>query len=102
MTVALPERDCFRQSMKRRLKKRRWSELSAGTRRFIVIGAVVEGALKVAALVDLRRRPADEVNGSKRAWAVAIVLVNSLGAVPMAYFLLGRRKRQDVPGSYSI
>jgi hypothetical protein len=48
--------------------------------------------VKIAALVDLRRRPAAEVHGSKRAWATAIVLVNSVGAVPVAYFLFGRRR----------
>ena len=51
----------------------------------------VEGALKVAALVDLVRRPAEQVRGSKRAWAAAIVVVNSGGVVPLAYFLRGRR-----------
>jgi hypothetical protein len=37
---------------------RKWNELSARTRRLVAAGAVVEGALKVAALVDLSRRPA--------------------------------------------
>ena len=72
--------------------KRRWSDLSPRTRRFIVVGGVFEGIVKTVALVDLRRRPAAEVRGSKRAWATAIVLVNSVGAVPVAYFLLGRRR----------
>ena len=51
----------------------------------------VEGLLKVAALVDLTRRPASEVRGSKRAWATAIVLVNSAGVLPVVYFRRGRR-----------
>jgi hypothetical protein len=53
--------------------------------------AALEGAVKVAALVDLARRPASQVRGSKAAWATAITLVNSAGAVPLAYFLRGRR-----------
>lgn len=57
-----------------------------------VVGAVFETALKVTALVDLARRPADEVRGPKAAWATAIVLVNSVGGVPLAYFLVGRRR----------
>ena len=73
------------------MARRKWNELSARTRRLVVAGAVVEGALKVAALVDLSRRPAVAVRGSKSVWAVAIVLVNSLGAVPIACFVRGRR-----------
>lgn len=75
------------------MAKKRWDELSPRTRRLIVIGATFEGVLKVAALVDLARRPAGEVRGSKPRWAAAIVLVNSLGAVPIAYFGYGRRRQ---------
>jgi hypothetical protein len=49
-----------------------------------------EGVLKAVALVDLRRRPANQVRGSKARWATAVVLVNSVGAVPLAYLLYGR------------
>jgi glyoxylase-like metal-dependent hydrolase (beta-lactamase superfamily II) len=72
--------------------KRRWQDLSPGTRRFIVVAGTLEGILKIAALVDLRRRPAQQIRGRKPLWATAIVLVNSVGAVPAAYFLVGRRK----------
>lgn len=74
------------------MARRRWRDLSERSRRLIVVAGVLEGILKIAALVDLKRRPAEEIRGSKRAWASAVVLVNSLGAVPVAYFLLGRRK----------
>ena len=74
------------------MAKRRWSDLSERNRRLIIITGTVEALLKIAALVDLRRRTADEVRGSRRVWAGAIVLVNSVGAVPVAYFLLGRRR----------
>ncbi len=70
--------------------KERWSELSPGTRRAVAVVAVLEGVIKVVALVDLARRPAEEVRGSKAAWATAITFVNSAGAVPLAYFILGR------------
>ncbi len=71
---------------------RRWADLSPRTRKRILVVGAVEGVLKVAALVDLVRRPADEVRGSKAAWATAIVLVNSGGAVPVAYFVRGRAR----------
>ena len=71
---------------------RRWSDLSPGTRRFLKVAGAVEAVLKAVALVDLARRPAERVRGAKWKWATAIVLVNSFGAVPLAYFLRGRRK----------
>ncbi len=74
------------------MAKRRWSDLSPRSRRLIVIGSVCEGLLKIAAIVDLVRRPADQIRGRKWVWATAIVLVNSVGAVPLAYFFRGRRR----------
>ena len=72
-------------------RKKRWDDLSLRTRKLILVGATVEGALKIAALVDLARRPTDEIRGSKAKWAVAIVVVNSAGALPVCYFVRGRR-----------
>jgi hypothetical protein len=72
---------------------KRWTELSPGSRRLIIAGGVWEGALKVAALIDLARRPASEVRGSRMRWALAVTLINSVGAIPIAYFVYGRRKR---------
>lgn len=74
------------------MTRMRWSDLSPRSRRLIMIGGAFEGALKAAALVDLVRRPAEEVRGSKGLWAAVIVLVNSVGAVPVAYFVYGRRR----------
>lgn len=71
--------------------KNRWAELSYRARRAIVVGVVFDASLKAAALIDLKRRPASSVNGPKWKWATAIVLLNSLGVVPMAYFVYGRR-----------
>jgi hypothetical protein len=72
--------------------RRRWRDLDGRTRRLILVGAVLEGSLKAAALVDLARRPATKVRGRKALWATAIVLVNSVGGAPIAYFALGRRR----------
>jgi hypothetical protein len=60
--------------------------------RLVLIGGTVEGILKIAALVDLSRRPSDEIRGSKRWWAAAIVLINSVGAAPLTYFAFGRKR----------
>jgi hypothetical protein len=69
-----------------------WSDLSPRARRLLIAGAAAEGLLKLAVLVDLKRRPSSEVRGPKRAWALAMV-VNSAGAIPIAYFTVGRRRR---------
>jgi hypothetical protein len=57
-----------------------------------VVGGAVECGHKTAALAALALRPSDEVRGSKLLWAAAIVLINALGAVPLAYFLHGRKR----------
>jgi hypothetical protein len=74
------------------MAKKRWSDLSPRNRRLIVVGGTLEATLKVAALVDLVRRPAEQVRGSKVRWAAAIVLINSVGLVPISYFAYGRRR----------
>lgn len=70
--------------------RRRWSELGNRSRRLIIAGAAFEGVLKIAALADIKHRPANQIRGSKSGWATAVALVNSAGAVPLAYFLFGR------------
>ena len=71
---------------------RKWSEMSTRSRRLIIGAATVEGILKAAALVDIVRRPAGEIRGSKWVWAPVVVAVNSFGVVPLAYFAFGRRR----------
>jgi hypothetical protein len=63
----------------------------------IVVTSVIEGLLKIAALIDLARRPPNEIRGSKARWAVAASLINSFGAVPIAYFTWGRHKPAGPP-----
>jgi Family of unknown function (DUF5652) len=72
--------------------KRRWSDLSQGRRRLIVATAAVDGALRIAALIDLWRRPAGQIRGSKKAWAACVALINSAGVLPISYFVFGRRR----------
>ena len=67
-----------------------WKDLSPRARRLILSGATFEGILKLVVLVDLKRRPASEINGSKAKWAAAMLL-NTAGVVPMMYLLRGRR-----------
>jgi hypothetical protein len=71
--------------------ERRWSDLSERTRRLLTIAAVAEGILKLAALIDLKRRPASQVRGPKWLWATVLAVVGSAGVVPVSYFVFGRR-----------
>jgi hypothetical protein len=70
----------------------KWGDLSPRARRWITVGAVAEGILKIAALVDIARRPPDEIRGPKWAWVPTVLLVNSFGGAPLAYFVFGRRR----------
>lgn len=70
---------------------KRWSDLDPRARKAILVVGAVDGALRTVALIDLKRRPADEVRGSRKAWAAALAFVSSAGAVPVVYFARGRR-----------
>lgn len=69
--------------------KRTFKELSTGAQIGVIVTAIIELTLTIAALRDLQKRPAEQVKGSKKLWALAS-LINISG--PIAYFLFGRRK----------
>ena len=66
-----------------------WSELGRKSRLLIVAGGVAEFSLLAAALIDIRRRPADQIRGSERLWT-AFAFVSFVG--PLSYFTFGRRQ----------
>ncbi len=70
---------------------KKWSDLSKRSRRLIVVTGAVEVALVAATLIDIRRRPADQINGSKRMWT-ALAFIDIAG--PVAYFAFGRRRQR--------
>lgn len=70
-------------------EKKRWSDLSGRQRGGIIAAGTVQISLMIAALADLRRRSAKQINGPKPAW-VAASFVNFFG--PIAYFVLGRKR----------
>jgi len=69
-------------------ERKRWSDLSRPQRSFLSVSGVIQVALWLAAIRDLRRRPPELINGSKRLWT-AVVFVNYIG--PILYFWKGRR-----------
>ena len=72
--------------------RRRWGDFSKRTRTLLVAAAVADGALRVAALIDIGRRPASQIRGRKWMWAAAVAVVSSAGVLPISYFAFGQRR----------
>jgi hypothetical protein len=71
------------------MAKKQWSEMTSAqkTGTAVLVGAQV--IMLAAALLNISRRPEDQLNGSRRLWTV-LSFVNFIG--PIAYFLLGRKR----------
>jgi hypothetical protein len=69
--------------------KKHWREMTTTQRAGALLTSLMQCGLLVAALADIRRRPASEINGSKRRW-VAAAFINYIG--PVAYFVFGRKR----------
>ncbi len=68
---------------------KRWAELSDRQRALLLGAAAAELSLKIAALIDIKRRPAERIRGPKALWRAAMV-INLLG--PLSYFVIGRKR----------
>ena len=68
---------------------KKWAEISERQRALLLAAAAAELSLKIAALVDIKRRPADRIRGPKALWRAAMA-VNLLG--PVSYFTIGRKR----------
>jgi hypothetical protein len=69
--------------------RKQWGDMTTTQQAGLVLVGVIQVALLAAALIDIRRRSADELNGSKRFWTLA-AFVNFIG--PLAYFIFGRKR----------
>ena len=76
------------------MAKKKWSDMSSGQQAATIVAGCVQVALAATAWIDLARRPAEEVVGSKAKWA-AIIAINYVG--PLAYFARGRRVAPEQP-----
>ncbi len=70
-------------------RKRRWDDLSPRQQATVLTLASVQLSLAATAWVDLARRPASQVRGSKGMWA-AISAISFVG--PILYFTRGVRR----------
>jgi hypothetical protein len=85
---------------------KKWDELSRPQQALAVLGFAVQIAvglgqaiLLIAALVDLRKRPAEQIKGRKLAWFF-IVFIDWIG--PIAYFVYGRKKTSELLESSDV
>jgi hypothetical protein len=72
--------------------RKQWSDLSERNRKLLIAAGVVEGCLKIAALIDIKRRPASQIRGPKWLWATVVSVVSSAGFIPISYFVFGRKR----------
>ena len=72
--------------------RKQWSDLSERNRKLLIAVGVVEGCLKIAALIDIKRRPASQIRGPKWLWAAVVSVVSSAGLLPISYFVFGRKR----------
>ena len=81
------------------MRKVRWDDLSGRQKVVAAIAMTSQFSLAAAALTDLARRPASQINGSKRMWVPAIGGLYFIG--PLLYFRFGRRRAPHPDGGRS-
>ena len=69
-------------------EKKRWSDMAVWQKAGTLLLGIIQVSLLGAALLDIRRRPAEQIRGSKALWTV-LAFVNYVG--PIGYFLVGRK-----------
>ncbi len=74
------------------MAKQKFADLPPAQQRAIVIAGAVQLTLLAAALLDISRRPQDQIKGPKPLW-VGISFINTIG--PLAYFFFGRKRHPD-------
>ncbi|HEY1344685.1 MAG TPA: PLD nuclease N-terminal domain-containing protein [Streptosporangiaceae bacterium] len=77
------------------MAKQKFSDLPPAQQRAIVVAGAVQLTLLAAALIDIRRRPQDQIKGPKPLW-VGISFINTIG--PLAYFFFGRKRHSGQAG----
>jgi hypothetical protein len=71
------------------MAKKQWSDMTSTQKTGTVLLVGAQIVMLTAALLNIRRQPEDQINGSKRLWA-ALSFVNFIG--PIAYFIWGRKR----------
>ena len=71
-----------------KLQGKKWEDLSPPQQGAVVLLGIVQVTLLIAALLDIRKRSPEQINGDKRIWTV-VAFINYIG--PISYFLFGRK-----------
>jgi hypothetical protein len=77
------------------MAKQKFADLPPAQQRAIVVAGAVQLTLLAAALIDISRRPQDQIKGPKPLW-VGISFINTIG--PLAYFFFGRKRNSGEAG----
>ena len=78
-------------------QRRQWKDFSPLAKVASIVAGIIQFSLLAAALLDIRRRPSEQVRGPKWAWAL-VAFINYFG--PLSYFLFGRKPAaQTLPPS---
>jgi hypothetical protein len=72
-----------------KLSNKRWEDLTPQQKTRGITMGIIQLMLLIAALVDIRRRPAERINGKKWVWAL-VSMINFIG--PVVYFVFGRKR----------
>ena len=75
----------------RNMKK--WEDFTPVQKASVLLLGMVQVTLLAAALLDIRRRPAEQINGTKRMWTL-LAFINYVG--PIAYFVFGRKPAEII------
>lgn len=75
-------------------EKKQWKDLSPAQKAGGIVMGIIQASLLIAALVDIRRRPAEQIRGRKVWWVLAS-FVNYIG--PISYFIFGRKQPAALP-----
>lgn len=67
----------------------RWQQTPTWRKGLTIGSTVLHMVLLTAAMLDLRRRTPEQLNGNKKLWS-AIVFIQLVG--PISYFLFGRKR----------
>ena len=73
------------------MARKNWNDLSGRAKVAIVAAAAVDAGLRAWALADVASRDAEAVRGPKKLWMLGLGTVNSVGVLPAAYLIAGRR-----------
>lgn len=70
-------------------QKKKWKDFKPWQKASAILMGIIQVSLLIAALVDIRRRPAEQIRGRKSLWAM-VAFVNYVG--PISYFIFGRKQ----------